>query len=105
MTNPTDDTVYFRMSNEKMNYILILKPRETITITLPEGNYSWVSWINHPKNNQILNIEGYNFNELKPMDDPEVFFNSPKPWILKKNLSNTLILPEKESYNTGVTTK
>jgi hypothetical protein len=103
--NPTDDTVYFRMSNEKMNYILTLKPRETITITLPEGNYSWVSWINHPKNNQILNIEGYNFKELKPMDDPEVFFNSPKPWILKKNLSNTLILPEKESYNTGVTTK
>ena len=105
VTNPTDDTVYFRMSNEKMNYILILKPKETITITLPEGNYSWVSWINHQKNNQILNIEGYNFKELKPMDDPEVFFNSPKPWILKKNLSNTLILPEKESYNTGVTTK
>ena len=97
MINPTDDTVYFRMSNEKMNYILTLKPRETITITLPEGNYSWVSWINHPKNNQILNIEGYNFKELKPMDDPEVFFkdiedSSPHIFEIFKNVFEEDIL-------------
>lgn len=97
--------IYIKLLSEKINYILVLKPKETVSITLPEGTYSWVSWINNPYYPQLLNIEGYDFAEQKILDDPEQFFSSTTPWILKKNLSNTLILPEKTSYNTGVTTK
>lgn len=103
--NPTDEMIYIKLLSEKINYILVLKPKETVSITLPEGTYSWVSWINNPYYPQLLNIEGYDFTEQKILDDPEQFFSSTTPWILKKNLSNTLILPEKTSYNTGVTTK
>lgn len=107
--NNTDTTVYIRVFNNQINYILILGKLQQTQIILPEGSYSWVSWIHSNQENddlsQPLNIDGsYLFvNDINMQQ--ESFYSSLKPWIVKKNLENTLILPELSLYNTGITTK
>ncbi|MFM6951662.1 MAG: hypothetical protein ACKOXR_00780 [Bacteroidota bacterium] len=107
--NNTDSTVYIRVFNNQINYILKLSKLQQTQIILPEGLYSWVSWIHsNPKNNDLsqpLNIDGSDLFVSDINTQQESFYSSPKPWIVKKNLENTLILPELSLYNTGITTK
>lgn len=107
--NNTDSTVYIRVFNNQINYIFKLSKLQQTQIILPEGLYSWVSWIHsNPKNNdrsQPLNIDGSDLFVSDINTQQESFYSSTKPWIVKKNLENTLILPELSLYNTGITTK
>lgn len=107
--NNTDSTVYIRVFNNQINYILKLSKLQQTQIILPEGLYSWVSWIHsNPKNNDLsqpLNIDGSDLFVSDINTQQESFYSSTKPWIVKKNLENTLILPELSLYNTGITTK
>lgn len=105
--NKSDTTCFIQITNKinGFNYILTLKPKEIKTILLAEGNYSWVSWLNNSKNNgYLLNIEGFDLIYQELMENPELFYQSKKSWIIKRNLSNTLILPNITEYNTGITT-
>ena len=105
ITNPTDVNVMIRIHNKQINYIYSIGANQSVEVILSEGNYDWTAWINDEQSsNQLLNIEGYDFGLSKPLDNPESFFVTQKPWIIKKNLNNTLILPKKDTYNTGITT-
>jgi hypothetical protein len=104
--NESDTPCFIKITNKTngFNYILILKPKQIKTILLAEGSYSWVSWINNSKNNGcLLNIDGFNLVNQQFMENPELFYQSKKSWIIKRNLSNTLILPNILEYNTGIT--
>jgi len=107
--NNTDSTVYIRVFNNQINYVLILGKLQQTQIILPEGSYSWVSWIHSNQENddlsQPLNIDGSDLFVSDINMQQESFYSSLKPWIVKKNLENTLILPELSLYNTGITTK
>jgi hypothetical protein len=80
-----------------------------MNIVLPEGTYNWVSWINSHQiskyPSQPLNIDGSTLGINLEEYEGERFYFSSKPWIVKKNLDNTLILPDLGLYNTGITTK
>lgn len=107
--NNSDSTVNIKIFNSQINYIVTLSHKEQVNIVLPEGTYNWVSWINsyqisnYPS--QPLNIDGSTLGINLEEHEGERFYFSSKPWIVKKNLDNTLILPDLGLYNTGITTK
>lgn len=106
LTNPMDSVIMVRITSSKMDYIVEIKNKFTVSILLPEGQYQTVYWINNLKEEyQYLNIDGYNFRDNDISLYPELFHIPMKPLLIKKNLDNTLILPKIGTYNTGVTTK
>ncbi|MEY4315076.1 MAG: hypothetical protein RI977_453, partial [Bacteroidota bacterium] len=85
ITNPTDVNVMIRIHNKQINYIYSIGANQSLEVILSEGNYDWTAWINDEQSsNLLLNIEGYDFGLSKPLDNPESFFVTQKPWIIKK---------------------
>jgi hypothetical protein len=106
ITNPVDTAIHLRIFSNQINFIIRIPAKSEKELYLPEGTYNWISWVNNTQPmNQELNIDGYDHEKHIPLDEPELFYPSSKPWILKKNLNNTLILPNSALYNTGITSK
>lgn len=103
------DTIMVQIKNKMYDYILKVNGRDSVKIIIPEGQYQILSWINITSGNnnhyQLLNIDGYNFIEKKPLATQELFHQLKDLVTIKRNLENTLILPDINMYNTGVTSQ
>lgn len=107
INNPTDSVITIRLQGKNIDYIDVLGPGQSKSYYLPEDIYKILTWINQTTVNKSYNImpNGFDFFNYNPLFIQESFCQPLKPYVINKQLENTLILPALVVYNKGVITK
>ena len=104
MINNDSIDKYTYIYNNRFTYLIKVSKLSKATFIIPNGKYQMLHWIasevpikRETKNIFLLQMptEGNNYNGTP-------FFQSDKEFVVDNNIENTLILPEKMLFNSGI---
>ena len=103
--NPNKYTIYNSIDIGLSQFIVKVEGNSSDSFYLPEGSYNIMSWIPNLNTNNSLSPNIIDYQNQIPLDNREMIFKPKNSVIVSSKLDNTLILPEINSFNTGITFK
>ena len=105
LSNPNLFTINTSIAIGMSQLFITLPPNSKETFYLPEGGYSYFSWVPNTNLTFTLSANTIDYKIQLPLNDIDLIYKSEKQIVVSSKLENTLILPDITAFNTGTTSK
>jgi hypothetical protein len=105
LSNPNLFTINTSITIGMSQLFITQPPNSKETFYLPEGGYSYFSWVPNTNLTFTLSANTIDYKIQLPLNDIDLMYKSEKQIVVSSKLENTLILPDITAFNTGTTSK